>query len=114
MKKKIFFKLFVVVLLTPLATLAADFASSGSSTLDNTMKKLFSTALGIGTPIVIIGWVIAGILYLTSSGEPQKMETAKKAMIACVIGTVLIALAYTGQEVINMISNALGIQGGGG
>lgn len=47
----------------------------------------------IGSSIVIIGWIITGILYLTAAGSPEKTGTAKKSLMACVIGTVLIILA---------------------
>jgi len=59
--------------------------------------------------LVVIGWVIAGILYVTAKDDPGKIETAKKALIACVIGTFLVILAQTGNSVIDMISKSIGI-----
>lgn len=53
----------------------------------------------VGGSIVVIGWVIAGILYLTSAGG-ERMKTAKTALIAAVIGTVLVAIAATGSDII--------------
>lgn len=47
----------------------------------------------IASSIVIIGWIVTGILYLTAAGSPEKTGTAKKSLVACVIGTVLIILA---------------------
>jgi len=47
----------------------------------------------IAGSIVVIGWIVAGILYLTAAGSPEKTGTAKKALIACVIGTALVVLA---------------------
>ena len=67
-----------------------------------------NAAFTIGTAIVIIGWIIAGILYLTSMGNPEKTGIAKKAMIAAVIGTILIILADVAA---NVIANLLDVPG---
>jgi len=54
----------------------------------------------IGGTIIVIGWIIAGILYLTSAGSPEKTGTAKKAMIAAAIGTVLVIVAASAYALI--------------
>ena len=58
-------------------------------------QLLKNIATGIGLLIgslatIMIVW--AGILYLTSGGNPQKIQTAKTALIYAVIG-IVIALA---------------------
>jgi predicted membrane-bound spermidine synthase len=40
----------------------------------------------------VIGFIIAGVLYLTSAGNDKRIEKAKSAMVSCVIG-VLVGLA---------------------
>jgi len=52
----------------------------------------------------VIGFVISGILYLTSAGDETKMGTAKRAMTYSIIG-VLIGLA--GLVIIKAIDLAL-------
>jgi hypothetical protein len=47
------------------------------------------TAVGI---IGVIGFAIAGILYLTAAGEEDKIKKAKSAMLFSIIG-VIVALA---------------------
>lgn len=47
------------------------------------------TAVGI---IGVIGFAIAGILYLTAAGDEGKIKTAKSAMVFSIIG-VIVALA---------------------
>lgn len=69
----------------------------------NVNKVIFTASLGI----VTIGWVIAGILWLTSGGSPEKTGTAKKATFAALIGTVLIVLASTAVGIYQVIINAL-------
>lgn len=62
-----------------------------------------NVAVAIGMAIVVIGWVIAGILYLTSAGDPGKTGIAKKAMIAAIIGTFLVILAQSGYDTLKAI-----------
>jgi hypothetical protein len=71
--------------------------------VDKMVEGVMNIALSIGGAIVVIGWVIAGILYLTSMGSPEKTGTAKKAMIAAVIGTVLVVIAKLGFESIKAL-----------
>lgn len=55
--------------------------------------KFQKAATDVGWPIIIIGWIIAGILYLTSAGSPEKAGTARKALMYAIIGTVIVILA---------------------
>ena len=84
-KKILFFSLLVGFFFFPAITNAAGFCDF--------MANIEALITNIGGSIVIVGWIIAGILYLTSAGSPEKTGTAKKAMIAAVIGTVLVILA---------------------
>jgi uncharacterized membrane protein (DUF485 family) len=101
--KKILFIVLLGVLVLPLV------ASADPTTIPELATNIQATAIGIGTPIVVIGWVIAGILYLTAAGSPEKTGTAKKAVIACVIGTVLIVLAIGSGAIVTIIKSAIGI-----
>jgi len=93
MNKKILLLALFSVLALPLVASAVGAATTMLSTIATDMTA-------IGGSIVIIGWVIAGILYLTSAGSPEKTGTAKKALVACVIGTALVVLAASGTSII--------------
>lgn len=67
------------------------------------LSTIADDMIAIGASIVIIGWVIAGILYLTAAGSPEKVGTAKKALIAAVIGTAVIILAKSGTSIISSL-----------
>ena len=73
------------------------------------IKNIENAFLTVGTSIVIIGWVIAGILYLTAGGG-ERLGIAKKALFAAVIGTALIVLARGAYELVNVLLNAQGPQ----
>ncbi len=100
MNKKIFFIISSVCLILPTIVFG--------QTLTTLITHIENVALDIAVPIVIIGWIIAGIMYLTAAGGPR-MEVAKKALIACTIGTVLIAVARAANAIINIVNNALGL-----
>jgi len=99
MNKKILFLILLSVIIIPVVIQAATVKEMA----DN-VEKLVVT---IGTVIVVIGWIIAGILYLTAWGAPEKIGTAKKAMIAAIIGTVLVVFAAGGYTVIKTIINSV-------
>ena len=54
----------------------------------------------VSSSIVVIGWIIAGILWLLSGGSPEKTGTAKKATWAAVIGTALVVIAILAEDII--------------
>lgn len=102
--KKILLFLLVFTFIFPIIVDAQGGGTDKLTVLvNNVTNMLFTVALSI----VIIGWVIAGILYLTSAGSPEKTGIAKKALIAAVIGTVLVALASAAVGIYNVILNAL-------
>ena len=94
----------MVALILPITALAAG----DTDAIINAFKEIF---VSIGAAIVVIGWIIAGILYLTAAGSPERIGTAKKALIACVIGTVLIIISATAYT---FVKSALNIGGGAG
>jgi len=102
-KKILFIALLFVALTFPVAIYAADQVSV-------TMGNLKQGFITIGAAVVVIGWIVAGILYLTAAGGPR-MEVAKKALIAAVIGTVLIIIAVSAET---FIAGVFKLGGAGG
>lgn len=47
----------------------------------------------IGT-VAIIAFIISGVIYLTSAGDDSRMEKAKEAMIASIIGIIVALSGY--------------------
>ena len=99
-KKTLFLVLLLGVLVVPNISLA-------QVSLDNMVESIKDLLVNIASFVVVIGWVIAGILYLTAAGNPEKTGLAKKAMIAAAVGTVLVILASA--DIYGMIKSALNI-----
>jgi len=101
-KKTLFLTLFIADLILPIV------ASAKGESFCVAIKRLSSLSYQIGGSVVVIGWVIAGILWLVSGGSPEKTGIAKKAIWAAVIGTVLVVIAGVSS---NLIIDALGMNG---
>ncbi len=70
---------------------------------------LTNIATGVGTLIGYIGVImiiVAGILYLTSAGSPERIGTAKKALVYAVIGIVI---GIAANAIVEVIKNVLGV-----
>jgi multisubunit Na+/H+ antiporter MnhB subunit len=65
-------------------------ADSIYSIITRTMDWLLAIFGFIG----IIGFVIAGILYLTAAGNEEQAETAKKAMLYSIIGIIVALIGF--------------------
>jgi len=48
----------------------------------------------VGT-LFLIMLIIGGILYITSRGNPQQLEKAKKTLTAAIFGLLIVTLSYT-------------------
>ena len=56
--------------------------------------------------IAVIMFVVAGILFLTSQGKPESIQTARSALIWGVAGVVVGILAYS---ILTIIGSALNV-----
>ena len=72
------------------------------------IEALFKTLLDAATNVALaaaalfLAW--AGFLYMTASGSPRRMETAKDAAFAAIGGLAVVLLAHT---IAALITNAI-------
>jgi uncharacterized membrane protein (DUF485 family) len=97
--KKIIFLILLGFLMLPLL-------ASAQVTIQSMVDAAVQTTLYIASGIVVILWVVTGILFLTAQGAPEKLSTAKKALFAAVVGTVLVLVA---QGAFSIVGGALNI-----
>jgi hypothetical protein len=109
MNKKILFSILSAILALPVTVLGVTGDASTGTTVDSIADKVRTTLTTVAGSIVFIGWIVAGILWLLSGGSPEKTGTAKKAIIACTIGTVLVILAGASGPITDVIKNAFGL-----
>ena len=79
-------------------TCKSDSANAKENPLTGTSGTLYKVSLiiaivaGIAAVIVII---VSGIRYMTSSGDTQKVSSAKSTLIGTIAGLIIIVLAQT-------------------
>ncbi len=58
-----------------------------------TTASILNTVYFIAGAVAVLVIVIAGILLVTSSGNPERVKTARFAILAAVIGLVVVLMA---------------------
>lgn len=100
------FAMFAILALSiPLVALADTFGSglleesAGSvgleSDLTNSAANIVSTILAVTGTIFLVLTVVAGIMWMTASGNEEKISKAKKMIIGAAIGLGVCLSAYT-------------------
>ncbi len=75
-------------------TLLAD-ATAASNVMRSFVTPVVGTLIGIASIAVVFFLVNGGIQFMTSSGNPEKLEHAKKVIRNAIIGLVLVIAAGT-------------------
>jgi hypothetical protein len=68
-------------------------AASASAALKSSISPLFSTMITIAAVVCILVIVFGGYYYMTSVGNPEKLEHAKKTLRNAIIGFVVVLAA---------------------
>jgi predicted acyltransferase len=79
--------------LSNIQTFAAD--APEVTKLTNFLKSLTQILTGIGTFVAALFIVYGGITYTTSSGNPERMDKAKRTIIFAVVGLVICVAGYS-------------------
>lgn len=66
----------------------------GTADLKTTIINLISTALGLLSLVAVVMIIVGGIRWLTSGGNEEQVELAKKTISAALIGMVIVLLAW--------------------
>ncbi len=65
------------------------------TTVDGVLESVLSTVLGIVATLAVLMIVVGGILYITSAGDPGRIQLAKSAITAAIIGLAIAIAAPT-------------------
>lgn len=58
------------------------------------ITNILNVVIGISGLIAVIFIIIGGVSYMTSAGDPNKIQTAKNTIKYAVIGLIVCALAF--------------------
>lgn len=56
--------------------------------------KTLNTLVGLGALIAVIMVIVAGFRYLTSAGNPEEIDRAKRALTGAIVGVILVVLSW--------------------
>jgi len=90
---------------TPFDPSAGGATGLPSGSITGIITNIMNWLLMLVGIIGVIGFAIAGILYLTAAGDETRIETAKKAMMYSIIGVVV---AILGVVILKAASSMLG------
>jgi len=96
MKKTI---LFVLTSFLPLETLAAydtypNILGNGITDIPSFIYGVLGLIVKVGIPVASVFLIWAGFLFLTSQGDPKKLQTARQAFIWACIGFAILTGAW--------------------
>jgi small-conductance mechanosensitive channel len=99
--RQILYVVFVVAIATVPAVASAQWdphkligTGLPADSIYNIITRTMDWLLAILGFIGIIGFAIAGILYLTAAGNEAQAETAKKAMLYSILGIVVALIGF--------------------
>jgi hypothetical protein len=99
-----------VFALAPVALAQFSTPSAGGTGLPNDTSisqfilKIINIALAVAGLIAVLFLIIGGFRYITSAGNEETAEQAKKIIINAIIGVVVIILSFV---IVRVISTAL-------
>lgn len=79
----------------------------GTTNVNQIINRVIRAALGVVGAIFLAMFIWGGVLWMTATGEPDKVKKAKSALLNAVIGMTVIALSYTILNVLFGIAGSL-------
>lgn len=70
------------------------------------IKNVINAALAFSGLVALILIIYSGAMYITSRGDPQKVDSAKKTMTWAVVGLLIIFLSFF---IVKLISDVTGV-----
>ncbi len=80
----------------------------GYSNVNNLLAHVLTAVQGVIATLAVLMLVIGGIMYMTSAGDQGRVQTAKSAITAAIIG---FAIALAGPTFLREIYDVLGVTG---
>ena len=70
-------------------------ANSNFNSISDFLGFALNIAIGVGISMSVIFFVISGIKFMSSGGDPKGTEEARQALTYAVVGLVLVLAAFT-------------------
>lgn len=77
---------------------------NGDETLEGDISKAINGVLAVVGVVAVIVIVVGAVNYMTSQGDPGKIQKGKKTLISGLIGLIIVVTAYA---IVNFVLNSL-------
>jgi TRAP-type C4-dicarboxylate transport system permease small subunit len=102
--------LLLVMLSAPIAISQTAFAATADvSSVQSFIKSVIQAIAGLAGMVATGFFVMGGFSYITSSGNPQHLERAKRTITYAALGLVITIAAFVISDIVtNLATNAFG------
>ena len=97
-------KILITLILLGLVVLHGTTYAVDVSGLTNIIDNIWTVLFMIGISIIVVMITYGGILFVTATGDPDKISKAKQAILWAIIGGVVIIAANAIKTVIEDIA----------
>ena len=82
---------------------------AGVSNVENFIRSIITVIAGLAGLVATIFFVIGGFTYITSSGNPEHLDRAKRTLLWSGIGLAIVIAAFViSQIIVTLATNAFG------
>ncbi len=103
-KIKLFFSILFLEIIIPNQALAASPVGLGS--VDNFLKTIIQAIAGLAGLVATGFFVIGGFIYITSTGNPIKLEKAKKTLLYSGLGLAITIAAFVLSNIVTQLATS--------
>jgi hypothetical protein len=97
----------VLIFILPLVLTSPVFADSGNiSQVESFIKSVITAIAGIAGLIATGFFVVGGLRYITSSGNPQNLEKAKRTIMYSAGGLAITIGAFVLSNIVTDLANS--------
>lgn len=96
----------LLVLVASLPTAARTIVNPLSGTFCDIIQRIVNFANALLAPLSTLMVLIAGFLYMTGGGDPEKLKKAHRVLIYALIGIAIVLLANSAEVIIRDVLNA--------
>ena len=109
-KRRVRLAAFVFSIIAPLILTAPAYAATGDITqVQSFIKNVITMLTGIAGLIATGFFVLGGFKYITSSGNPQNLEHAKRTIVFSALGLAITLAAFVLSNIVTgLASSAFG------
>ena len=83
----------------------AQTASGNVNQIVTFLKSIVGVLTTVGSVVAVIFFAIGGFSYMTSSGNPESLERAKKTIIYSAVGLTIVLGAYIFTGIVNQLAS---------